>query len=288
MNPMKTLLVTILIAAGILVSVAGAGAPIGPPTAMVGEGKWAIGAEGAYEQLDMKASGRVVDESIPFFWTQKFEVDSLKSLMVFGNLAYGVCDTWDIFVRVGVADAGDEIIMPPADSTAAERRDDFDGSLGLAWGVGTRATFCRSGPWSVGGLMQVTWFQPGDSDFSVADPFLPDESWVGSADLDYWQAQVALAAAYQIDTLRLWGGPFLQFIEGNLDFRGEAIIEGVPGGSLTWSSDLEEASQLGGLFGASWAVTSRFNLWAEGQITSDSWLIGVGAIFLPEETFGLQ
>ncbi len=288
MNPVKTLLLATLVAAGILVSVADAGAPMGPPIAVVGEGKWAVGLEGAYEQLNMKAAGHVVDQATDFSWTQRFEVDSLNSLMGFVDVAYGICDTWDIFARIGVADASDEIIIPPADSTAAERRDDFDGSFGLAWGVGTRGTFCRSGPWSVGGLMQVTWFQPGDSDFSVADPFLPDESWAGSADLEYWQAQFALAAAYQVDTVRLWGGPFMQFIEGDLDFSGDAIIGGVPAGPLDWTSDLQQESALGGFLGASWAVAGGFNLWAEGQITSDSWLIGVGALFLPEQTFELQ
>jgi hypothetical protein len=283
MRTTKTLLATTLVVAGLLAAVASGGAPMGSPTAQLGEGKWGWGVEYGYEQMDLEASGKVTDQSIPFFWSQDFKIEDLASNLLFGSLSYGICDTWDIFVRVGAADASDDIILSPADSTAAERRDAFDGDFGVAWGVGTRGTFCRSGPWSVGGVMQVTWFRPGDSDFSIVDPFLPDETWVGQVDLEYWQAQFGLAAALQSGIWRVWAGPFLQFVGGDMDFDGTAII-GDSSAGLKWSSDIRQSSEIGAFAGMSWAFTDSFNLRVEGQVTEDSFLLSAGVLFIPGRT----
>jgi hypothetical protein len=280
----------VLIVLGVLVSAAPAGAPMGPPTAFLGEGRWAVGGEYGYEQTDMKASGTVTEQFLndtTFFWTQPFRIDDLASNMFFGTLAFGICDNWDIFARVGAANAQDEIVALPADTGAVQRQNDFDGSCGLAWGVGTRATFCRSGPWSFGGLMQVTWLHPGDSDFAVVDPLIPDESWVGEVKLKYWQAQAVLAAAYEADQWRFWAGPFLQFIRGDMDFNGTAVLNGAGVSTIGWTSKLRESAQVGGHFGANWEMSDVFDVWVEGQITGDSWLVGVGALIRPEKSFGI-
>ena len=275
---------------GVFPSIAPGGAPMGLPGAIVGEGRWAIGAEYGREQGNVDAFGRVDEvflNGTSFFWTQPFEINDLTSNMIFGTLAYGICDNWDIFARVGAADAKDKIVALAADTDALERQDDFDGSFGLAWGAGTRATFCRSGPWSFGGLMQVTWFRPGNSDFSVADPLIPDESWVGDVQLSYWQAQASLAAAYQIDKWRLWAGPFLQFVRGDMDFNGRAVLDGAGVSTIRWTSTLQESSEIGAHFGVNWELSDLFDLWVEGQITADSWLVGIGGVFIPEKSLGL-
>jgi hypothetical protein len=275
----------------VFVPLASGGAPMGPPTAFLGEGQWAVGGEYGREQISMGSSGRVDERFLngtSFFWTQPFKIEDLTSNMYFGTLGYGIGDNWDIFARIGASDAKDRIVIPPSDTQAAQRQDDFNGGVGLAWGAGTRATFCRSGPWSFGGLMQVTWFRPGQSHFAVVDHLIPDESWVGDAKLDYWQAQVSLAAAYQMDKLRFWGGPFLQFIRGNLDFSGNAVLnQGGGVSTIRWTTDLEESSQIGGHVGVNWELCNQFDLWVEGQITTDSWLVSVGGVFIPQKTFGL-
>jgi hypothetical protein len=261
---------------------------MGPPTATLEEGQWSFGGEFGLEEMDMEACGKVTDEFASRFWTQRFTIEDYETKMLFGTVEYGVCDNWGIFARFGGADGKGDIVAPPTDNSAVEVTDTFDGNPGFAWGMGTRATFCRSGPWSVGGLMQVTWFNPGDSDFTVPDALdLPGGTWIGDVELSYWQTQISLAAAYQADTLRLWIGPFLQFIEGDMDFDGQLVIaEGGGQGNLTWTSDLEESSQLGVHAGLDWELVERANLWVEGQLTSDSWLLGVGLVFSTQETFG--
>ncbi len=278
-----------LIVTGVLVSVAPADAPMGSPTAYVGTGNWSLGAEYGYGQMDLESSGTVAEVTgfLDTSWDQHFKIDNLKNNMAFGTIAYGLTDTWDIFARIGAADASSTIVVARSLVRAEERRGDFDGSFGLAWGAGTRVTLHQSGPWSVGGLAQFTWFRPGDSDFSIRpDPLIPDESWAGDAKLHYWQVQASLAAAFQASTWRFWAGPFVRYTQGDMDFRGTTSIAGLTG-TIHWSSSIDDSFQVGGHFGANWQVCDQFNLWMEGQIASDSWLVGVGLALVPEKSFGI-
>ncbi len=67
-----------------------------------------------------------------------------------------------------------------------------------------------------------------------------------------------------------------------MDFSGATSIAGLTG-TIKWSSTIDDSFQVGGHFGANWEVSDQFNLWLEGQITSDTWLVGVGAVLRPGE-----
>jgi hypothetical protein len=225
--------------------------------------------------------------------------------MFFGTLAYGVCDNWDIFVRAGASDAKDDaramanIPRVGFDFNDVDLIDQLgvpqkyplkgiDSDFGFAWGVGTRATFCRSGPWAFGGLIQATWFKPGDSDIRYMDPLFGEGvEHDGTAELDFWETQVSLAVSYQVDTWRLWVGPFLQFVVGDFDRSGTILVDGVPSGTFRASSDLQQESEIGGHFGADWSISQQLDLWVEGQLTGDSWFGGIGLIIKPQESFGM-
>ena len=96
---------------------AAGGAPMGPPIAFLGEGQWSVGGEFAHEQMDMEAFGISVetfDGEFSTFYAQPFTFEDIETNMFFGTLGYGICDNWDIFVRVGAADAQDDLILHPA------------------------------------------------------------------------------------------------------------------------------------------------------------------------------
>ena len=279
----RTFVVAALLATSAFVSVAPGGAPMGPPTAYLGEGQWAVGGEYGYGQMNLTASGTVTEQVLgggTHWWTYGFRMDDLASNMAFGTLAYGLGDNWDIFARLGAADAKDKLVLLPNDD--GPRRDRTTSTaVSDSPGAWERATFCRTGPWSFGGLMQITWFRPGESNFAMTDPRLPDESWGGDVKLNYWQAPASLAAAYQADKWRFWAGPFLQFVRGDMDFSGGGAVDGAGISTIRWTSKLQEPSQIGGHFGADWEICDQFNLWVEGQITGDSWLVGIGGVFIP-------
>jgi hypothetical protein len=273
---------------------------MGPPIAVLGEGQWSIGGEFAHEQIDLQGTGMfqsvfLLDPAETFDFVETQQIQDLELNMFFGTLAYGVCDNWDLFVRVGAADAQDDIsatadvvdIGVPGEYSLGQ----FDASYGLAWGVGTRATFCRSGPWSFGGLVQVTWFEPDDSDIEYPDPIVPPDgqtiTQVGDASIDFWQTQVSMAVAYEMEEFRVWAGPFLQFIEGDFERSGSILVDGEDfGDTFDASGEIRDESQFGGFLGASWNMAEQWTLWGEGQITGDSWLVGVGIVFTPE-AYGL-
>lgn len=273
-----------LVAAVVLGSVAFAGAPLGGPIATLEERQWTVGLEYGYEKADLEGHGSVVRTDGGGFThsLESVDIDGLATRMIFGSLAYGVCDNWDLFVRLGAADAQDGVRIHGAPAGGSPERFNYDGDYDVAWGIGTRATFCLWGPWRFGGLLQTTWFDPKSSDFSSTDPDAADTVFVGSADLEFWQTQVALAAVYQIDTLSFWLGPFLQFVEGDMDRNGRMIVSGVDGGSFRGSADIQETSQLGLHAGIDWEVTARINCRIEGQFTRDSWLLGIGGVIRPE------
>ena len=268
-------------------SVACAGAPMGPPMATLDEGQWAISAEYGHTEIDLEAFGtiaQVLGGPQPAT-AEILSIENLKTDMVFGNVAYGICDNWDLFLRAGTADAQGDATIGASSAGVAGERFGMDGSYGFAWGLGTRATFCRSGPWSFGGLLQVTWLDPADSDIRSIDPSVPTIVSVGTADIDFWQTQVALAAVYQIDAWHLWVGPFLQFVEGDLERRGDILVNGTDSGDFTAKADIEESTQVGVHCGLNWAISREWNLWTEGQWTSDSWLVGLGVAIAPERAF---
>ncbi len=269
------------VVAALSASVVG-GAPMGPPMGVLEEGQWSVGVEYGYQETDLQAYGtqaRALRGASPTYTFELLEIRGLQASQVFGNVAYGVCDNWDLFLRLGVTDAQGDI----AGGSMGQLT--YDGDHGLAWGIGTRATFCQRGPWSFGGLTQVTWLDPGDSDFSAPDPDTAGMVSVGSIDVDMWRTQVGLAAVYQIDTFRFWAGPFLQFIEGGLDTHGRVLIDGIDSGSFRGSSDIEERSQAGIHFGTTWEMSNELNWWIESRLTGDSWSVGLGGVILPERLF---
>ncbi|MBN2128638.1 MAG: autotransporter domain-containing protein [Sedimentisphaerales bacterium] len=257
------------------------GAPMGPPAAVLEEGRWAVGLEYGYGESDLRAYGLYTaaltgDDPVSAF--EVLEIEGLRSSMVLASLAFGVCDNWDLFVRLGVADAQDDV-------AAGTGRFAYGGGSGFAWGLGTRATFCQWGPWSFGGLAQVTWLDPGSSDFSATDPEAAGRVSVGRIDANLWQTQIGLAATYQIDTLHFWAGPYLEFSEGNLDRSGRILIDGLDSGSFQATGNIEERSQFGIHFGVTWEMSNALSWWTGGQATGDSWSVGFGGIIQPQQLF---
>jgi hypothetical protein len=72
-----------------------------------------------------------------------------------------------------------------------------------------------------------------------------------------------------------------------MDFNGRAVLDGAGVSTIRWTSNLQESSEIGAHFGVNWELSDLFDLWVEGQITADSWLVGIGGVFIPEKSLGL-
>ena len=266
---------------------ASAGAPLGPAMATLEQGDLSLGFEFAQETMTLSADGPCIESvsGSTDSYKQKFEIDDLESTMYFARLTYGLTDQWDVFLRLGAADAQDDLnlrggtglLTGTGAGTIA-----MDGNHGFAYGVGTRATFWNDGPWSIAGTAQATWFNPGDTSFNITRPATPDQSVLGEAQIDYLQTQFSLALVYQEDPWGVWIGPFAQLIDGDLDLDADFVVSGSTLGNISCAGDIEEESVIGLHAGAALAVAPGLAGWVEAQYTPDSWLFGLGAVIRPK------
>jgi hypothetical protein len=293
---------------GLLNTAAFALPPIGPPGNVLSKGQWAfdlvyghsnmdLDAEGKcrdHANITMQVNGNTVDEIDVYEPPRdesakvKVSIDNLKSNMVFSSIGYGVAKNWDVYVRLGGIDA--EFDM---DSAAS-----IEGNWGFGYGFGTRATFMQEGKISVGGLFQVT-FANSNAEAALGGELQYEESTVttdittnllGHGELDWYEMQLAIGATYQTDNAAIYGGPFLYFLDGDLELKGsgEADMSWSEGSteydesisiSKTYSLDVEQGSEFGGFVGAKWDMDERSLMYIEGQFTGDGWGAFVGGIF---------
>jgi hypothetical protein len=251
--------------------------PMGPPKALLGLDRWDIGIEYGHQAMDLEADCKVT-EILPdyddFTVTRNVEnnIDNLKSNIIMARAGYGINDNWDAFVRLGLADAQGDMEQVYPDCAMDEFKG-FDGSFGFGWGFGTRATFWQDEELSWGGLFQITWLQPDDSSITLAG----DTEFSGKAEIDIREVQIAVGPTWRVDdNVRVYGGPFLHFIDGDLDISGRTVDMGDEILTET-TGDIEEESQFGGYVGAHLDVDENTSCFIEFQLTGDAWGIGLGA-----------
>ncbi len=257
-----------------------AGVPMGFPGSMLKTGQWHVGVEFAQGDADWRADGRCTETVIGVgseSYQQDFRIDDLRTHAIFGQLAYGLADDWDIFVRLGGVQTEADIEVPGvAFGTRNAGQTRLDGDYGFAAGLGTRATFYRHEAFSVGGLLQGTWLDPGDSR-STYGYSGSSETLVTNARLRYFQGQLSLAGLYQQENWHLWVGPFVQYTTGDLDLEARYYLDNVAAGSITCTGDLDDSTRLGIHLGGGLRI-ERFTCWLEGQFTDQSWLWAVGGV----------
>jgi len=250
--------------------------PMGPPKALLGQDRWDLGIEYGHQAMDLEAVGDVTDiytefDDFTVVRKVKHNINDLKSNIIMVRAGYGINDNWDAFVRLGVADAKCDIEQIYPDN-AKDKYKGFDGSFGFGWGFGTRATFWQDEELSWGGLFQITWLEPDDSSISLAG----DTEFSGKAEISIREVQIAAGPTWRVeDNLRIYGGPFLHFVDGDLDISGRTDL----GTEILTEAtgDIEEESQFGGYVGAHLDVDQNTSCFIECQLTGDAWGIGIGA-----------
>jgi hypothetical protein len=276
------LLAFVLIAVGMSSSAVFALPPMGPPRGLLGENQWAVGVEYAHGETDLEAYGRAQDDPDGLGWLDptysKHRIENLTSNMFFGRLGYGISDNWDVFVRLGASEARDDMTERRVDGSTPNEYTGLDCSYGFAWGLGTRATFWRDGDLTWGGLFQITWESPDDGDVNLrpsdGDPGL----LTGDAELDLREIQIATGPTLQLEDLIVYGGPFLNFVEGDLDISVSGLDSTPLLNRLRLSQDVREESQFGGYAGAHLNLRKNTSCYIEYQTTSDAWGIGIGVM----------
>jgi hypothetical protein len=232
-------------------------APMGPPTATLKTGQSRFGLDFSTSQADIEAD-----------WGDGF-VDTLKDVqsnLFAANIGYGICDDWEIFVRLGGANA-DYDKYENGGVTYNER--DFSGNYGFLFGLGTKVTWAKQENINWGALFQIHWLT-SESSWEEPDGAIV---WDVSHEMNMHEIQVSVGPTWMVnETLSIYGGPFLHFIGG--DINEDWTIVGTGSGSD--SAGLKEESCLGGYVGAQLELDTNASVYAEFQFTSDAWAFGTG------------
>jgi hypothetical protein len=269
-------------------------APLGPPTADLDQGQFRVGAEYVYGETDLECDAKS--------GVVRGTVEDLESNVVLGHLGYGMTKDWEACVRLGAGHAEFDMedysfALPEAAQNQRlhfpDRR--FDGDYEFAWSFGTKYTFWRQRDnfrWGV--MFQMAWFDSDDSVTGSVDQTLEAEGqeftiegdYAMGVELEYYEVQIALGPTWQVtDGLCLYGGPFLLYVNGDMDVdldgsftvrdSGGGLIDEVPL-SVRQTDDLEQESAFGGFTGAQLDIAEHAEVFLEAQLTSDSWALGIG------------
>lgn len=202
--------------------------PMGPPKAGLAKGQYGIGLDYSFSKMDLEFNG---------------DTEEVETNMTFVNLGYGITEQFEGFVRLGIATAEIEVV-------------DFDSGGEFAYGFGAKVTFAEKDSVSWGGLFQLTRFEADDNIIGI------------DVEIDAIEIQIAAGPTYEAENMRIYGGPFLHFVDGD----GDATIFGWPAGSF----DVEQESVFGGYIGAGFDIAEDSYLNVEFQFTGDAWAVGVG------------
>ncbi|MEA2013962.1 MAG: hypothetical protein U9N38_01430 [Thermodesulfobacteriota bacterium] len=241
--------------------------PMGPPTAGLSKGEWRTGIEYAYTKMDIDADG------IPELGLVACTVKNVDVQKGFLNIGTGLSDNWEIFLRLGGANA-----KPDKDDNVNNVAGYIGSGSSISAGGGMKATLFKSNNGKIkwGTLAQFSWTE---FDFGKEEYTINGHNVSISSDASLIEAQIVFGPTIEvIQGFSVYCGPFFRILEGDFDFTGT-----VDGASKDFSTDLEEDSAWGGYIGAQLDVeptgdqiTEGCVVFCEGQFTGDGWGVRTG------------
>lgn len=239
--------------------------PLGPPISSPQKDKPIIGLEYFYSEMDLYADSLTVTTPLGNLQFPSADLKAIQMNKFYFNILSALGDNYDIFFRLGITDAN------PDKGKNQENLAGYigDSDNGLTFGCGFRTTLYRSEDGKIrwGMLAQLSH---AILDFDEKTYSVNGSDISLSATVDMLEIQFAAGPTYQItDKISIYGGPFLHFVKGDVELRGN--VNDIP---VQGSSDFEQKSELGGFIGLSTdlAKNTKFNI--EFQITDDAQAVG--------------
>jgi hypothetical protein len=291
----KLLLLVVVVVVCLLGSVALALDPMGPPAAGLKQGKWSAGFDYSYSDMDLKAK----NGKLSYYWQENDDgiydsesgseklgstkVKSVKANKIYANIGYGITDNWDVFIRLGGADAD-------FDSGEEDLDIKFDSDYVFAYGFGTKVTFWEQSPelkW--GGLFQMSWAnlnsttQGTATELADGEDYTSFETWSSSTEVDISEIQIAVGPTWTpTQGFSIYGGPFLHFVNGDLEAKyNYSYSDDYPYAETETgkiSGDIHEDNCFGGYIGAQIELGGNACVSAEWMTTGDADAFGASVI----------
>ncbi|HUU16690.1 MAG TPA: hypothetical protein VMW72_06040 [Sedimentisphaerales bacterium] len=236
------LFVVVPIVAVLLSSASWALTPLGPPKSGLKQKQYSLGFVYASSEMDLEVGG------YGFSWTAT-DIDWKTYL---ARLGYGLSDDCEIYSLLGFSKCSS---------------DDFNGSTEFAWGFGTKFTVAKNNSVTWGGMFQLCSMSSEDS-ATTEDPYFGYTS--ASIDVQLFDIQIAFGPTYTKEAFSIYGGPFLHFVDGDLEVRANGD---------SGSVDIEQESEFGGYVGAQFDVDESASVFIEYQMTGDASAIAGGFVW---------
>ena len=266
----KKMLLSVMVV-GVFCSASFALAPMGPPMAGLEQGQYGFGIGYGYSDMTLEISGPVDTTG------GQAVLNDVQKDMYYVGLGYGVSNDWELYGAIGWANA-----EFPGDTGAAN----FNGDDGFAFAIGTKRTLAQDGDTKWGILGQYT---QGKSERNVRmrggtwgngsiGP-LPSSGTIPTK-LEWYEVQVALGPTVPLsEDMCIYGGPFLSFLEGDLEGKEASVGEGGVD-FARFESELEQKVQLGAYIGTLISLGDpNASLMAEFLYTGEGWGWSIGAMF---------
>jgi hypothetical protein len=261
-----------VVVVGMFSAAAFALAPMGPPMAPLPQGQYAGMVGYAYSDQNLEISGPVSGNVRGGSTAGEAFVSDIQSNMWYVGAAYGVTEGWNIYGALGIADA-----EFPGDGSSP----DFEGGDGFAFAIGVKKTIFTD-PDS--GTVWGTVFQFAQArriNDNVAAVSGSPNTWgnahiglatsgVTEAELDMYAIQLAAGPTVPVcEGVHLYGGPFLNFVEGDLEVKTSRS-----------NYELEQHLEIGAYVGAQAELTDNILVGGEFLWTGEAWSLGIGATIL--------
>lgn len=200
--------------------------PMGPPKAA---NETVISFNYLHSSQDVKIGGYGLSE------TENIEVDA--GLLGFD---FGIGKDWQMTLFAGLGNIDAE---------------GFDSS-GVIGGIGIKNTFAQQN--------DVTWGFTGQGFYSdFAEDVTLESQFEVTVDFSYYEMQIAFGPTYEKDDWQIYGGPFLYFLNGSIEFVvGNEWLEP--------SFDVEKKLNVGGYVGFTKILSENTSINVEVQFMEDS------------------
>jgi hypothetical protein len=250
--------------------------PMGPPGSVLRQGDYKVTLDYAYGTMDLNLTNGT--------WTERLDgvpngagqavpktIKDFKAHRVYAGLGYGISDNWDVFMRLGGANAtfGDSLW---------KAGESFDGNNDLLIGAGIKGTFYETNRLRFGGLLQASYAEYDGK----LDAHTPGWSAPDFIEATVSEAQLALGATYLwTDRVSIYAGPFAHmFITGSFDDTFTLYNNDLSGlESLVYSWDIDKDLTYGAYVGAQIVLGRNCLFNVEYQQTSNANTIGLGLMW---------
>lgn len=247
--------------------------PMGPPGSILRMGDYKVSLDYAFGQMDLdlakgRWSTRLDGEPYNSGEAANITIKDFKTHRLYAGLGYGIYENWDIFARLGGANAtfGDSIWG---------LGEDFESGNDLLVGAGIKGTFYETDRLRVGGLLQGS--------YAEYDGKMDASDWSSSdfVEAGITEAQIAMGVSYLwTQRVVVYAGPFVHYMTG--DFKDilneyDDNLNGMVRGVYKW--EIDNGLTYGGYLGAQIVLGQNCSCNIEYQQTPDANAIGLGVMW---------